>query len=144
MLLEITKLPTAENSAIQLHPSDNVAIARVQIPEASELRIGGRTVVTIDSIPAGHKVALRAIAHGEMVMRYGQAIGRAKTPIRAGQHIHTHNLSFEELTLAYEFPTAEVVPSRSATVPTFLGYAREDGRVGTRNYIAVVAASNCA
>jgi hypothetical protein len=35
MLLEITKLPTAENSAIHLHPSDNVAIARVPIPEGS-------------------------------------------------------------------------------------------------------------
>jgi altronate hydrolase len=144
MLLEITKLPTAENSAIQLHPSDNVAIARVQIPGSSELRIGGRTVVTSDAIPAGHKVALRSLAPGEMVLRYGQAIGRAKLPIAAGQHVHTHNLSFEELTLEYEFPTGEVMPKRSAAVPTFLGYVREDGRVGTRNYIAVVAASNCA
>ena len=144
MLLEITKLPTAENSAIQLHPSDNVAIARVQIPGSSELRVGGATVVTGDPIPAGHKVALRAIAPGEMVFRYGQAIGRAKVPIAAGQHVHTHNLSFEELTLQYEFPTGEVVPSRASTVPTFMGYVREDGRIGTRNYIAVVAASNCA
>src|SRR3954453_22895720 len=113
MLLEITKLPTAENSAIQLHPSDNVAIARVQIPGSSELRIGGRTVVTSDGIPAGHKVALRSLAPGEMVLRYGQAIGRAKLPIAAGQHVHTHNLSFEELPLHYEFPVGEVVPARS-------------------------------
>src|SRR3954454_13969514 len=144
MLLEITKLPTAENSVIHLHPSDNVAIARVQIADHSELRIGGRTVLTSDTIPAGHKVALQAIAPGEMVLRYGQAIGRAKVPIAAGQHVHTHNLSFEELTLEYEFPAGEAAPARSSTVPNFLGYAREGGRVGTRNYIAVVAASNCA
>ena len=100
--------------------------------------------MTSDSIPAGHKVALRAIAPGEMVLRYGQAIGRAKVPIAAGQHVHTHNLSFEELTLELRIPDREVVPARSSAVPNFLGYAREDGRVGTRNYIAVVAASNCA
>jgi altronate hydrolase len=65
-------------------------------------------------------------------------------PIGAGQHIHTHNLAFEELELEYEFPAVEApIPSRAAS-PNFMGYAREDGRAGTRNYIAVVAASNCA
>ncbi len=96
-------------------------------------------------IPAGHKIALRDIAAGEMVHRYSHAIGRAKQPIRAGEHIHTHNLAFEELQLEYEFPATEIAPPvHSAHAPTFLGYAREDGRVGTRNYIAIVAASNCA
>jgi len=79
------------------------------------------------------------------VERYGQVIGRAKIPIDAGRHIHTHNLSFEELVLDYEFPVTEIpIPGARADAPTFLGYQREDGRVGTRNYIAVVAASNCA
>src|SRR5581483_10034975 len=65
--------------------------------------------------------------------------------IDAGRHIHTHNLSFEELQLSYEFPTGETpLPRPPQDTPTFLGYPREDGRVGTRNYIAVVAASNCA
>src|SRR5579863_8671991 len=145
MLLDIAKLPTAENSAIHLHPSDNVAVARVPIPPGTELRVDGETIVTLDAIPAGHKVALRPIAAGEMVERYGQDIGRAKVAIEPGRHIHTHNLGFEELHLNYEFPKVESpVPSAPATGPTFLGYVREDGRVGTRNYIAVVAASNCA
>ena len=43
-LLEIAKLPTAENSAIHLHPSDNVAVARVALAPASELRIDGIAV----------------------------------------------------------------------------------------------------
>jgi altronate hydrolase len=145
MLLEISKLPTAENSAIHLHPSDNVAVARVPIAARSELRVDGVNLVTVDEIPAGHKVALRPIAPGEMVLRYGQAIGRARTPIAPGQHIHTHNLAFEELHLNYEFPASEAPsPKLPATGPTFEGLVREDGRVGTRNYIAVVAASNCA
>ena len=47
-----------------------------------------------------------------MVERYGQVIGRAKVPIDAGRHIHTHNLSFEELVLDYEFPTTRDPDSR--------------------------------
>jgi altronate hydrolase len=145
MLLDIAKLPTAENSAIHLHPTDNVAVARVPIPAGTSLRINGLPLVTKDAIPAGHKVALWDIQPGEVVERYGQAIGRAKQPIDAGRHVHTHNLAFEELHLDYEFPTAETpAPTRHADAPTFLGYEREDGRAGTRNYIAVVAASNCA
>ena len=145
MLVEITKVPNAENSAIHLHPTDNVAIARVPLPAGTELRVDGLPVLTRDAIPAGHKVALWDIAAGETVERYGQAIGRAKIPIDAGRHVHTHNLAFEELVLDYEFPTTETpIPGPRADAPTFLGYAREDGRAGTRNYIAVVAASNCA
>lgn len=145
MLLDIAHLPTAENSAIHLHPTDNVAVARVPLAAGAELHVNGLHLVTLDPIPAGHKVALQPIARGEMVRRYGQAIGRARMAIEAGRHVHTHNLSFEELQLNYEFPSTETpLPSPAKDAPTFLGYAREDGRVGTRNYIAVVAASNCA
>jgi len=144
MLVDITKSPTAENSAIRLHAADNVAIARVAIAPGTELRIEGVVVTAADAIPAGHKIALHPIAAGEMVLRYGQAIGRAKAPIAPGQHVHTHNLGFEELVFRYEFPEEERAVGRLKTCPTFRGYVREDGRVGTRNYIAVVAASNCA
>jgi altronate hydrolase len=145
MLLNIAKLPTAENSAIRLHPSDNVAIARVPIPAGAELCVEGDAVVAREAIPAGHKLALRAIAPGEMVLRYGQGIGRARMAIAPGQHVHTHNIGFEELQFEYEFPEGERTWVGTATAcPTFLGYEREDGRMGTRNYIAVVAASNCA
>ncbi len=102
-------------------------------------------MTAVDNIPAGHKIALHDIAAGAVVHRYGHAIGRAKQPIRAGQHVHTQNLGYEELHQNYEFPAVDMpIPARSANAPTFMGYAREDGRVGTRNYIAVVAASNCA
>ena len=144
MLLDIAKLPTAENSAIHLRPSDNIAVARVSIAPGTELLVDGVRVVTVDAIPAGHKLALRSIAPGQMVERYGQDIGRARMAIEPGSHVHTHNLGFEELQLAYEFPAGEIAPPVRRGTPTFQGYVREDGRVGTRNYIAVVAASNCA
>lgn len=144
-LLEIQKLPTAENSAIHLHPTDNVAIARVPIAAGTDLRIEGRHLTAQNNIPGGHKIALRDIGTGEQVYRYGQKIGVANKPIRAGEHIHTQNLSYKETEFDYHFPTVDIpFPAAPANMPTFLGYVREDGRVGTRNYIAVVAASNCA
>jgi altronate hydrolase len=134
-------LATSENSTILLHSSDNVAIARVPISSGMSVR----GVTTRVAIPAGHKVALRPIASGENVIRYGQFIGRAKCAIEPGDHVHTHNLAFEEHGLDFEYPSTDrPVPSTPADAPTFLGYARPDGRAGTRNYIAIVAASNCA
>ena len=145
MLVDIAKLPTAENSAIHLHPADNVAVARVPVAAGTELRVDGKPVMAREPIPAGHKIALGDIEEGEVVERYGQVIGRAKVPIGAGRHVHTHNLAFEELDFNYEFPAVETpVPAARKDAPEFMGYLREDGRVGTRNYIAVVAASNCA
>ncbi len=144
-LLQIAKVPTAENSAIHLNASDNIAVARVPLAAGSDLRVDGVSITVREAVPAGHKVALRPIAAGANIVRYGQMMGRARVDIEAGQHVHTHNVGFEELAFEYEFPVGErqiALPSRS--IPTFLGYAREDGRVGTRNYIAVVAASNCA
>ncbi|MGA2591659.1 MAG: altronate dehydratase family protein [Bryobacteraceae bacterium] len=144
MLLEIAKMPTAENSVIQLHATDNVAIARVPISAGSELKVDGQALTVREPIPAGHKIALAHIPQGGIVRRYGQIIGRASQTIAPGSHVHTHNLAFEELHFNYEFPVGEIpLPARRAT-PTFLGYRRQDGSVGTRNYIAVVAASNCA
>ena len=145
MLLDIAKLPTAENSAIHLNPADNVAVARVPLTPGMQLIVDGVPIKVLDPVPAGHKVAVAPIRAGEIVHRYGQSIGRAKSAIEPGNHIHTQNLAYEEAAMAYEYPTVEIpYPKAPAKMPTFMGYVREDGRVGTRNYIAVVAASNCA
>ncbi len=144
-LLEITKLPTAANAVIHLHESDNIAIARVQLPAGQTIQAGGHAVTLEDPIPIGHKVSIRPIAAGEVIIRYGQVMGRAKVRIEPGRHLHTHNVLFEELSFDYEYPTGDTeLPRRFESGPTFQGYPREDGRAGTRNYIAVVAASNCA
>src|SRR4051812_4089421 len=123
-LLEIAKLPTAENSAIHLHPSDNIAVARVPLAPGAKLKFAdGMEVMVRESVSAGHKVALRHIGPNEIVTRYGQVMGRAKTSIEPGQHVHVHNVGFEELAFAYEFPTMETpFPRLPENMPTFLGY----------------------
>ena len=145
-LLEIAPLATEENASIHLHSTDNIAVARVSLAPGQRLRLDSVPPVDVrDNIPAGHKVAVRRIGTGEAITRYGQVIGRAKVNIEPGSHVHVHNLAFEELSFDYQFPIGDVAPATSAQhVPKFRGYPREDGRVGTRNYIAVVAASNCA
>ena len=97
-------------------------------------------------MPGGPQGRAQAHRPGENggALRPGDRAGQERD--RAGRHVHTHNVAFEELALDYEFPASEdaVAAARRKAMPTFLGYPREDGRVGTRNYIAVVAASNCA
>lgn len=144
-LVNITASATAGNAAIRLHPDDNVAIARLPLSPGQPLQFADLRVECKDAVPAGHKVAIRPIPAGGWLSRYGQRIGRSSRAIAGGEHVHTHNVSFEEIAFEYEFPlsTSEIAAS-TAEMPTFLGYPREDGRAGTRNYLAVVAASNCA
>jgi altronate hydrolase len=144
-IVSIANAATADNALIHLHPADNIGVARVPLAPGQTVRVGGRQVTATAAVPAGHKMALEAIAAGSEVVRYGQVMGRARLAIAPGEHVHTHNVAFEEITFAYEFPAGDRPPAApSGPIPTFLGYRRADGRVGTRNYIAVVAASNCA
>src|SRR5262249_26520701 len=105
----------------------------------------GREIVLRDSIPTGHKLAVQAIPFGGYVYKYSQIIGRALVPIAAGEWIHTHNLELapdlDQHEYAVDRPSPPELPDGLPV--TFRGYRRADGRVGTRNYIAVVATSNC-
>ena len=100
-------------------------------------------VVTTTLIPSGHKIATTAMRAGEPVRKYAQLIGYASHDISPGDHVHTHNVAFRNTDMAYEFSTdlRPVVPA--ITKDTFLGYRRENGGVGTRNYIAIVTSVNC-
>jgi altronate dehydratase len=81
------------NTVVVISANDNVATALEQIGAGEQVRAGTSTVTTIDPIPRGHKVALRAIAAGEVVVKYGSPIGTASHDIAAGAHVHTHNVA---------------------------------------------------
>ncbi|MGH1578595.1 UxaA family hydrolase [Planktotalea sp.] len=100
-------------------------------------------IKTRATIPSGHKVATQAMEKGAPVRKYAQLIGYASCDIEAGDHVHTHNVEFRNTEFEYEFSTdlRPVAPSKS--VDTFFGYKRANGRVGTRNYIAIVTSVNC-
>lgn len=128
---------------IRLNPADNVAVVRERIDPALTPEIEG--IRPHDKIPLGHKIAIAAIAQGQPVTKYGQTIGLATEDISPGQHVHTHNLSTGEFTHDYASGVDAVAPTMvpEAARATFLGYTRPDGRVGTRNYIAVISSVNC-
>lgn len=130
------------NSTIRLHPSDDVLIARTQL-------LSGTTAEGIaikGLIPAGHKIAVHAIAAGAPVRRYNQVIGFASKPIAAGEHVHTHNLDMGpnkgDFDRDYAFG-ADVRPEPPRREASFMGIKRADGRVATRNYIGVLSSVNC-
>jgi altronate dehydratase small subunit len=80
-----------------IHPDDNVAtVVSACVEPGSLLRLGGaaagRTIRARAAIPHGHKVALRSLARGAILIKYGLPIGRATRPIRAGDHLHVHNV----------------------------------------------------
>ncbi len=144
MLFEIQTAPTSSNSVILLHSKDNIAVARTSLSPEQPVEIGGYSLLVRQPIPAGHKIALRNIAEREPVYRYGEIIGFAKGPIKPGEHVHVHNLAFSELDHNNIKPEPRSAKPHRQSTARFSGYKRSDGRVGTRNYIAVVAASNCA
>ncbi len=136
---------TLTEKAIVLQPGDDVAIAKAGLSAGTVLDdVSGPLTVRAD-IPPGHKLARRAVAAGGPVRRYGQVIGLATTAIAAGDHVHTHNLAFGLVPRDYDFgadvrPVLRYPPEE---MRYFDGYLRADGRVGTRNYIAVVSTVNC-
>jgi altronate hydrolase len=132
----------ADNPVILLHPEDNVAIARVPVPAGQVIEVGGDRITARRTIPEGHKIAIRAIGAGEPARRYGEVIGFATEAIEAGDHVHEHNLRFSALDVKVTYEARP--PAAPKSTKTFQGFRRPDGRTGTRNYIAVVAASNCA
>jgi len=123
----------------------DVAIAKREIPAGTVLEDAGGRVEVRQDIRPGHKVARRAVPRGQPVRRYGQVIGFATQDIAPGEHVHTQNLGIGELQREYEFCTdvRPVEPYPPEAMRYFDGYRREDGRVGTRNYVAVISGVNC-
>ena len=136
-------MPAPLSPLIRLHPHDNVLIAREPLAL-------GRALPEFDlrvraQVPAGHKIAARALTLGERVIKYHTVIGAATRAIAAGEHVHSHNLALVD---DYRDPAfgADVLPV--AHVPeaeraTFQGIVRADGRVGTRNFIGIFSSVNC-
>jgi altronate hydrolase len=132
---------TDQALVIRLNSCDDVVIACQEIPAGTPLPEEGLTVK--DAIPAGHKIAVRAIATGQPVQRYNQIIGFATKPISPGEHVHVQNLEVHSFERDYAFcvdakPTSYVRPAS-----TFRGIVRPDGRVATRNYLGVLTTVNC-
>ncbi|KXF75523.1 galactonate dehydratase [Paramesorhizobium deserti] len=128
---------------ILLNPLDNVAVAREAIPAGSST--GFKDLTAQETITRGHKIAIKAIAPGEEVRKFGQVIGIATQAIAPGQHVHLQNLAMIASEHDHQF---SVDIKETGMVPegqrrTFMGFDRGLGGIGTRNYIGVISTVNC-
>ena len=149
VLCRVVTVPDAtvdlSQATVLLHPADDVVVALRDLPAGTVLvDERGARLRAAQSVPRGHKLALRDVEPGRPVRRYGQPIGQATRAIGAGDHVHAHNLGMTEPAQEYEFGTTRVrVEPPAGPRPTFAGYRRADGRVGTRNFIAILTSVNC-
>lgn len=126
---------------LRLNPQDNVIVAVDGLPPGTSIdgiQVTGRVL-------KGHKMAVARIARGEPVLKFGQIIGLASEDIVPGDHVHTHNCAYAEFDRDYAYGidavSTPVLPVEQRA--TFEGYRRANGKVGTRNYIAVLTSVNC-
>ncbi|WIW88229.1 altronate dehydratase family protein [Sphingobium sp. V4] len=130
--------------AVQIAPEDQVAVALRALEAGERVEVGGAALHIEEPIGRGHKVALRPIAAGEPVNRYGWPIGTAKQDIAPGHHVHSHNLvtnlKAEE---PYDYAPIGARDQRQPGDWRFRGYRRADGSVGTRNEIWVIPTVGC-
>lgn len=129
---------------IRLDREDNVVVARHGIPAGTQ--IPEENVTALQEVPAGHKVAVRLIKKGEPILKYNTVIGYAAEDTEPGTWMHSHNICFDEVDKDYAFgrdyEPVTLIPEQDRD--TFMGIVRQDGRVATRNIIAIPVASNCA
>ncbi len=93
-----TASPTPPAAALLLMaPEDNCLIASTSLRAGDLVQIDGKTIALTQPIDIGHKLARRALAVGDKVLRYGAPIGSATRAVAIGEHIHTHNLESDYL-----------------------------------------------
>lgn len=82
--------------AVVLSPKDNVAtvLADLKAGESLEVEAGGKptSFKMAQDIPFGHKFSLASIAADAPIIKYGEVIGTATTPIAPGDYVHVHNI----------------------------------------------------
>lgn len=85
-------------SALVLDPKDNVAVALADLRAGDVCRVaepgGGRFELTVlEDVAFGHKFALRDLDRDAPVYKYGEEIGRMRSPLKRGGWVHSHNMS---------------------------------------------------
>jgi altronate hydrolase len=128
--------------ALRLNATDNVVIAIDGFAAGMTAQPG---IIVRERIPKGHKMAVAPIQLDAPVRKFGQIIGFASRSITPGEWVHEHNCAVQEFARDYHFgedARAEAITPVSKQ-PTFQGFHRSNGKVGTRNYLAILTSVNC-
>ncbi|MCA9060197.1 MAG: UxaA family hydrolase, partial [Planctomycetaceae bacterium] len=109
---------------ICLDPRDNVVVARVAVGAGETMQCGDVTIPVSEHIGPGHKMAVREIAAGDDIVKYGQPIGTAGQAIAPGQWVHVHNVVATRSQQDYQYCTDIRIPPAPSAARTFRGYRR--------------------
>ena len=133
--------PSKSQRTLRLHADDNIIVAVDGLMPGAT----AETVAAAARIPRGHKMATVKIEKGQPIKKFGQIIGFASEDIMPGQHVHTDNCAYAEFDRDYAFSQGAqnelILPVEQRA--TFEGFRRKNGKVGTRNYIAILTSVNC-
>ncbi len=131
---------------IKINPADNVAVAISELKKGTVIDVDGDSITLVTDVPAGHKVALRDIAEGENVIKYGFPIGHTRHAVARGAFLD-HNDIKTNLAGQLDYSDVHIKPQPAYTGDktelTFRGYERPDGQVGIRNEIWVIPTVGC-
>ncbi len=124
-----------QKKLIKVNPSDNVAVALVNLTAGENINFENDTITITAAVKMKHKIALNDLNLGDRIIMYGVLVGKASAFIEKGGLLSTDNVKHESdavsgktETIGWEVPNIDKWKSR-----TFNGYHREDGQVGTEN-----------
>jgi altronate hydrolase len=135
-----------KNRVLHLHPLDNVAVALENLTRGTKVTIDNMPFILEGPISIKHKFTLTDIATGNPIYLYGIKVGVAIRPISKGTAVTTENIinavSEIDTNVSGKFnwtpPQVEAFRNK-----IFMGYHRQDGRVGTANYWLVIPMVFC-
>jgi galactarate dehydratase len=129
---------------VRVHESDNVAVIvnPEGLPAGATFPCG---LALRENIPQSHKVALRDIAAGEPITRYGQTIGRAAREISRGSWVRSELVALPAAPVLDDLELATAIPRSLPPLEgvTFEGYRNADGTAGTRNILGITTTVQC-
>lgn len=133
--------------AIKINIKDNVAVLLRDAKKEEIILVNNSQIKILENIKSGHKFTLNDIKCGEQIIKYGFPIGRAKTDIKKGSHVHIHNVETnlgEILDYKYNPITSESIEKViKVDDKSFQGFRREDGKVDVRNEIWIIPTVGC-
>ncbi|MBR4910894.1 MAG: altronate dehydratase [Clostridia bacterium] len=128
---------------IKIHNCDSVAVSVLNLKAGENVTVGDKSIILLNDIPAGHKFAIRDIAAGEDIIKYGFPIGHAKSDIKIGEHVHTHNVISNLGNLLSYCYDPDFSDLKAIKPVVFNGFKRSDGKVGIRNEIWIIPTVGC-
>ncbi len=121
---------------LQISPEDNVIVALQNLEKGEIIHFKDQAYTIQETIPAKHKFFMNDMAVGDAVFMYGVLAGKLTQAVKAGSRMSTDNLQHAAEPYAFRSVNYQWTPPDISAFAgkTFMGYHREDGRVGTANY----------